>query len=147
MVRPEVWFYLCGGEISKKIMPHLYDDLIKQEGHRTHVENIKADLHLHFSRHTKFSENSRGRQELFEILKAYSILNQDVGYCKAQSSVAAVFLMHMPAEDAFRCFIFVCEKYLYSYYSQREKALFHDENTLIALLKKVSPKAYKHLVS
>lgn len=40
----------------------------------------------------------RRQQDLFRILKAYTIYRPDEGYCQAQAPVAAVLLMHMPAE-------------------------------------------------
>lgn len=42
--------------------------------------------------------HSRRQQDLFRILKAYTIYRPDEGYCQAQAPVAAVLLMHMPAE-------------------------------------------------
>jgi hypothetical protein len=41
------------------------------------------------------------QRELFQVLKAYSILNASIGYCQAQAPLAAFLLMHMPAEQAF----------------------------------------------
>lgn len=38
------------------------------------------------------------QQDLYRILKAYTIYRPDEGYCQAQAPVAAVLLMHMPAE-------------------------------------------------
>jgi len=38
---------------------------------------------------------------LFNILRAYSVYDKDVGYCQGMAEVAAVLLMFMPEEDAF----------------------------------------------
>lgn len=38
------------------------------------------------------------QQDLYRILKAYTIYRPDEGYCQAQAPVAAMLLMHMPAE-------------------------------------------------
>ena len=57
------------------------------------------------------------QEDLFRILKAYSIHNTTDGYCQAQAPIAAVLLMHMPAEHAFWCLVSICEKYLPGYYS------------------------------
>lgn len=46
---------------------------------------------------TFFTRSCR-QQDLFRILKAYTIYRPDEGYCQAQAPVAAVLLMHMPAE-------------------------------------------------
>lgn len=58
------------------------------------------------------------QQDLLEVLKSFSILNPDVGYCQAQAPLAAFLLMHMPAEEAFWCLVSICDKYLSGYYSQ-----------------------------
>lgn len=57
-------------------------------------------------------EEKPGYKELFNVLKAYSVLNPKVGYCQAQAPIAAFLLMHMPAEQAFWCFVSVCDKYV-----------------------------------
>lgn len=49
-------------------------------------------------RETVFLPHSCRQQDLFRILKAYTIYRPDEGYCQAQAPVAAVLLMHMPAE-------------------------------------------------
>lgn len=59
------------------------------------------------------------QRELFRVLKAYSILNsEEIGYCQAQAPVAAMLLMHMPAEEAFWCLVAICQRYLPGYYNE-----------------------------
>ena len=57
------------------------------------------------------------QEDLFQILKAYTIHNPADGYCQAQAPIAAILLMHMPAEQAFWCLVAICEKYLPGYYA------------------------------
>lgn len=38
------------------------------------------------------------QQDLFSVLKAYTLHRPEEGYCQAQAPIAAVLLMHMPAE-------------------------------------------------
>jgi len=58
------------------------------------------------------------QKELFNILKAYTIYNPKIGYCQAQAPIAAFLLMHMPAEQAFWCFVAICDNYVCDYYSE-----------------------------
>lgn len=44
------------------------------------------------------SPPSRRQQDLFRVLKAYTLYRPEEGYCQAQAPIAAVLLMHMPAE-------------------------------------------------
>lgn len=57
------------------------------------------------------------QEDLFLVLKAYTVYNPAEGYCQAHAPIAAVLLMHMPAEQAFWCLVAICEKYLPGYYS------------------------------
>ena len=69
------------------------------EGDPKWLEIIQKDLDRQFPFHEMFaSRDGHGQQDLFRILKAYSIYNPRDGYCQAQAPVAAVLLMHMPAE-------------------------------------------------
>lgn len=38
------------------------------------------------------------QKDLFRVLKAYTLYRPEEGYCQAQAPIAAVLLMHMPAE-------------------------------------------------
>lgn len=38
------------------------------------------------------------QQDLLRVLKAYTLHRPEEGYCQAQAPIAAVLLMHMPAE-------------------------------------------------
>ncbi len=49
-----------------------------------------------FPTHPYFSQPlGQGQLELFNLLKAYSILDGDVGYCQGLSFIAALILMHV----------------------------------------------------
>ena len=85
------------------------------------------------------------QQELFNVLKAYTIYNPEGGYCQAQAPVAAFLLMHMPAVQAFWCLVRISDKYLSDYYSPSMEIVRRDGMILQALLKKLSMGAYKHL--
>uniref|UniRef100_A0A3Q3J1G5 Rab-GAP TBC domain-containing protein n=1 Tax=Monopterus albus TaxID=43700 RepID=A0A3Q3J1G5_MONAL len=85
------------------------------------------------------------QQDLYRILKAYTIYRPDEGYCQAQAPVAAVLLMHMPAEQAFWCLVQICEKYLPGYYSAGLEAIQLDGEIFFSLLRRTCPMAYRHL--
>lgn len=79
------------------------------------------------------------------MLKAYSILNPKIGYCQAQAPIAAFLLMHLPAEQAFWCFVSVCDRYLQDYFKAGMEMLQRDAGMLNALVKKTAPPVYRHL--
>ena len=55
-----------------------------------------------FPSHPYFSPQlGHGQLCLFNVLKAYSVLDEEVGYCQGLSFVAGILLMHMKEQDAF----------------------------------------------
>ncbi|KAJ8956370.1 hypothetical protein NQ318_015108 [Aromia moschata] len=55
-----------------------------------------------FPNHSYFSSHlGPGQLALFNLLKAYSLLDQEVGYCQGLSFVAGVLLLHMEEHQAF----------------------------------------------
>lgn len=91
--------------------PGLYEKLLGETGNSQIIDEIKKDQHRQFPLHEMFlSEEKPGQKELFNVLKAYSILNPKVGYCQAQAPIAAFLLMHLPAEQAFWCFVSISDK-------------------------------------
>lgn len=126
--------------------PGKFAELDKHPGDPRWVDDIRKDLHRQFPQHEMFvKDHGHGQEDLFRILKAYSVLNPAVGYCQGQAPIAAVLLMHMPAEHAFWCLVAVCDKYLRGYYSPGLDAVQLDGEILFALLKRVSPSAHRHL--
>ena len=77
----------------------LFQNLLKAEADPTVVEDIDKDLHRQFPFHEMFAEKGgTGQQDLRDILYAYVVYNPREGYCQGQAPIAAVLLMHMPAE-------------------------------------------------
>ncbi|XP_072128147.1 TBC1 domain family member 10B-like [Mobula birostris] len=134
---------------SKQLMdqnPGKFEELDRQPGDPKWLDIIEKDLHRQFPFHEMFAlRGGHGQQDLYRILKAYTVYQPDEGYCQAQAPVAAVLLMHMPAEQAFWCLVQICEKYLPGYYSAGLEAIQLDGEVLSALLRRVSPLAYRHL--
>lgn len=123
-----------------------FQELDSLHGDPMWVDIIERDLHRQFPFHEMFiSKEGHGQKDLFRVLKAYTLHRPEEGYCQAQAPIAAVLLMHMPAEDAFWCLVQICEKYLPGYYSTGLEAIQLDGEILFSLLRKVSPVAYRHL--
>ncbi|KAG8224437.1 hypothetical protein J437_LFUL001388 [Ladona fulva] len=77
-----------------------YRGLLKQL--TSHQHGILVDLGRTFPNHPYFSSPlGPGQLELFNLLKAYSLLDPEVGYCQGLSFVAGVILLHMSEESAF----------------------------------------------
>ncbi|XP_050423211.1 TBC1 domain family member 1 isoform X2 [Adelges cooleyi] len=77
-----------------------YEQLLKQLTKYQHA--ILIDLGRTFPNHTYFmSPFGPGQLALYNLLKAYSLLDPEVGYCQGLCFVAGVLLLHMSEEQAF----------------------------------------------
>lgn len=57
------------------------------------------------------------QQDLFRVLKAYTLYSPDEGYCQAQAPIAAVLLMHMPAEvslNSHTIYLYIYKSYIHT---------------------------------
>ncbi|KAH1170563.1 hypothetical protein KIL84_006181 [Mauremys mutica] len=145
-LRAKAWQLLSNSKELLDQNPGKFEDLERQPGDPKWLDVIEKDLHRQFPFHEMFAaRGGHGQQDLYRILKAYTIYRPDEGYCQAQAPVAAVLLMHMPAEQAFWCLVQICEKYLPGYYSAGLEAIQLDGEIFFALLRRASPMAYRHL--
>lgn len=67
-----------------------------------HEKAITRDLGRTFPHHSFFTDGQGiGQENLFNVLKAYSIYDPQVGYCQGLPFVVAILLLNMPDEEAF----------------------------------------------
>ncbi|KAH0626374.1 hypothetical protein JD844_001321 [Phrynosoma platyrhinos] len=145
-LRAKAWQLLSNSKDLLDQNPGKFEELERQPGDPKWLDVIEKDLHRQFPFHEMFAaRGGHGQQDLYRILKAYTIYRPEEGYCQAQAPVAAVLLMHMPAEQAFWCLVQICEKYLPGYYSAGLEAIQLDGEIFFALLRRASPIAYRHL--
>ncbi|XP_075708456.1 TBC1 domain family member 4 isoform X2 [Rhinoderma darwinii] len=92
---------------SKQQPPDItYSELLKQLTAQQHA--ILVDLGRTFPTHPYFSAQlGAGQLSLYNLLKAYSLLDKEVGYCQGISFVAGVLLMHMSEQQAFEMLKFL----------------------------------------
>uniref|UniRef100_A0A3P9KR89 TBC1 domain family, member 10b n=1 Tax=Oryzias latipes TaxID=8090 RepID=A0A3P9KR89_ORYLA len=145
-LRAKAWQLLSNSEELLHANPGKFEELEREQGEAKWLDIIEKDLHRQFPFHEMFAaRGGHGQQDLYRILKAYTVYRPDEGYCQAQAPVAAVLLMHMPAEQAFWCLVQICEKYLPGYYSAGLEAIQLDGEIFFSLLRRTCPMAYRHL--
>ncbi|XP_028267968.1 TBC1 domain family member 10B [Parambassis ranga] len=145
-LRGKAWQVLSNSQDLLLANHGKFDELEREPGEAKWLDIIEKDLHRQFPFHEMFAaRGGHGQQDLYRILKAYTIYKPDEGYCQAQAPVAAVLLMHMPAEQAFWCLVQICEKYLPGYYSAGLEAIQLDGEIFFSLLRRTCPMAYRHL--
>ncbi|XP_072948592.1 uncharacterized protein plx [Epargyreus clarus] len=109
MSRGGVWYFLAEQASLRSPPPDVkqfpqyhtsYHTLLA--GLTKHQHAILIDLGRTFPKHSYFaSALGPGQLALYNILKAYSLLDPDVGYCQGLSFVAGVLLLHMEEAEAF----------------------------------------------
>ncbi|XP_034157063.1 TBC1 domain family member 1 isoform X3 [Pangasianodon hypophthalmus] len=106
--RGEIWKFLSEQYLLRQQVPSSkppnndvpYKELLKQLTSQQHA--ILIDLGRTFPTHPYFSAQlGAGQLSLYNLLKAYSLLDPEVGYCQGLSFVAGVLLLHMSEEEAF----------------------------------------------
>ena len=82
-IRGQAWLYLCGAHHQIRLHPNVYKELSKQSGNEQINDEISKDLHRQFPNHEMFAKRmGNGQVDLFHVLKAFSILKPDIGYCQ-----------------------------------------------------------------
>lgn len=122
----------------------IYFSFLQLKGDETINEEIRRDLHRQFPTHEMFADrHSAGQEDLFKILKAFSIVKPEMGYSQGQAPLAAVLLMHLPAEQAFWTLLQLSDHYLPGYFGRHLDSLQIHGQMLHAFLKRQSPTVYR----
>lgn len=87
-----------------------YIKLLKETS--THEKSITRDLGRTFPHHAFFTDgHGIGQENLFNVLKAYSLHDPQVGYCQGLPFVVAALLLNMPDEEAFSLLVRLMQVY------------------------------------
>ncbi|CAF0928719.1 unnamed protein product [Rotaria sordida] len=150
-VRGQAWYHLSAAKYRRENEDRscstgsLFSYYLTQNPDPRVVDDIKKDLSRSFPDHEMFRGDGCGQESLYDVLKAYAIHDPDVGYCQAQAPIAAILLMHLPAEQAFWVFVQINEEYVKGYFSDGLTAIKEDALATEILIKRVSPKGYRLL--
>ncbi|KAI9297671.1 RabGAP/TBC [Neoconidiobolus thromboides FSU 785] len=85
---------------------------VLEEKNFSYEKIILRDLPRTFPRLPMFSEESgTGQRRLFNVMKAYSLYDTEVGYCQGLGFMVGPLLMNMPEVEAFCVFVRLMETY------------------------------------
>ncbi|CED83227.1 related to gyp5-gtpase-activating protein [Phaffia rhodozyma] len=110
VIRGSMWQLMSSSKDSE--LESLYSNLLHQTS--THEKSIQKDLartfptHAFFQRPTSMLERTnssedrgRGQDELYNVVRAYSLYDPEVGYVQGSAFIVAALLLNMPDEEAF----------------------------------------------
>ncbi|XP_068949325.1 ecotropic viral integration site 5 protein homolog isoform X5 [Petaurus breviceps papuanus] len=106
--RAIVWQLLCNAQ-SMPIKDQ-YSELLKMTSPCEKL--IRRDIARTYPEHDFFKEkDSLGQEVLFNVMKAYSLVDREVGYCQGSAFIVGLLLMQMPEEEAFCVFVKLMQDY------------------------------------
>ncbi|XP_061540869.1 ecotropic viral integration site 5 protein homolog isoform X6 [Phycodurus eques] len=106
--RAIVWQLLCNAQ--NMAIKDQYSDLLKMTSPCEKL--IRRDIARTYPEHDFFKEkDSLGQEVLFNVMKAYSLVDREVGYCQGSAFIVGLLLMQMPEEEAFCVFVKLMQDY------------------------------------
>ncbi|XP_069593671.1 ecotropic viral integration site 5 protein homolog isoform X2 [Ranitomeya imitator] len=106
--RAIVWQLLCNAQNMP--IKEQYSDLLKMTSPCEKL--IRRDIARTYPEHDFFKEkDSLGQEVLFNVMKAYSLVDREVGYCQGSAFIVGLLLMQMPEEEAFCVFVKLMQDY------------------------------------
>nr|XP_020662793.1 ecotropic viral integration site 5 protein homolog isoform X4 [Pogona vitticeps] len=106
--RAIVWQLLCSAQ--NMAIKDQYSELLKMTSPCEKL--IRRDIARTYPEHDFFKEkDSLGQEVLFNVMKAYSLVDREVGYCQGSAFIVGLLLMQMPEEEAFCVFVKLMQDY------------------------------------
>ncbi|XP_077214512.1 ypt/Rab-GAP domain of gyp1p superfamily protein isoform X2 [Tasmannia lanceolata] len=100
-LRGLVWQLISGSRDLLLMNPGVYEQLVIYETSAAELDIIR-DISRTFPSHVFFQQrHGPGQRSLYNVLKAYSVYDRDVGYVQGMGFLAGLLLLYMSEEDAF----------------------------------------------
>lgn len=127
-------------------MELIYAHYTKQSS--PHEKMIRKDLARTFPSQNYFQDGQGiGQENLFNVVKAYSLYDEEVGYCQGMQFVVGPLLLNMPDEEAFSTLVRLMKSYdLRGHFVPNMPALQLRLFQFERLLEEFLPLLHRHLV-
>ncbi|XP_076352112.1 ecotropic viral integration site 5 ortholog-like isoform X2 [Tachypleus tridentatus] len=140
-----VWQLLCNAQSCTA--KTRYAEYIKNSSPCEKV--IRRDIARTYPEHEFFREkDGQGQERLFNVMKAYSLHDREVGYCQGSAFIVGLLLLQMPEEEAFSVLVRLMEDYkLREMYKPCMAELGLCMYQLECIVQEILPELYIHLQS
>lgn len=108
-LRGKVWQKLAKSDGLLRKNPGVYVTLVNLPS--LVEERIRLDISRTFPGHPFYNPKATGQVSLFRVLKAYSVINPEVGYCQGMNFIVAIFLLYLEEEEAFWLLVQLMKSY------------------------------------
>ena len=89
-LRPLAWLYLCGADLTDS--KEKFKEYLKKSSACEKI--IRRDIDRTYPDHD-FFRNPAGQESLFNVMKAYSIHDPEVGYCQGSAFICGLLLIQV----------------------------------------------------
>ncbi|CAF3769909.1 unnamed protein product [Rotaria magnacalcarata] len=141
--RPLVW--QCLAKVETSNAKEKYIDYMKMTSSCEKV--IRRDISRTYPEHELFKEkHGIGQERLFNVIKAYSLFDREVGYCQGIGFIVGLLLMHMPEEEAFAVLVSIMQDFsMRDMYKPDMYSLGLCIYQLECMVQEFLPELYRHL--
>ncbi|KAM0755646.1 RabGAP/TBC [Meredithblackwellia eburnea MCA 4105] len=124
----------------------VYSSLLKETS--PHEKSIGRDLSRTFPKHEYFQDSEgAGQENLFNVVKAYSLYDEEVGYTQGLQFIVGPLLLNMPDEEAFCVLVRLMKSYdLRSHYTPNMPGLQLRLFQFDRLVEELLPGVFMHLL-
>ncbi len=146
--RPTVWMKISLASQHRRAFPDDYYSYLLEKAKNDLdpcvAEDIEKDIDRTFPEHDYFSNlQGDGVKGLRNILQAYALHNEDVGYCQALNFLAGTMLLYLDEEDAFWLFVTVVDTLLpEDYFSKSMVGMYVDQMVFSRIIQEYLPKIH-----
>ncbi|XP_022236978.1 ecotropic viral integration site 5 ortholog-like isoform X2 [Limulus polyphemus] len=139
------WQLLCNAQVCPA--KNNYAEYIKSYSPCEKV--IRRDIARTYPEHEFFREKDGvGQESLFNVMKAYSLHDKEVGYCQGSAFIVGLLLLQMPEEEAFIVLVRLMEDYrLREIYKPTMAELGLRMYQLECIVQEILPELHMHLQS
>jgi len=139
-LRALIWMVLAN-DSNKSHLRLKYPELIEQTSPCEKL--IRRDICRTYPEHKFFKE--QGQEALFNVIKAYSLWDREVGYCQGSPFIVGILLLQMPEEEAFCVLVELMESYkMREFFKPSMKELSVNLYILSELIQEQIPELHTH---